>query len=85
MVQVLLIMQPFQTVLPQHTRRPLCSYFSAHKYELLKEIAEAYRLSRSSSIRGSESIAEQQQQNKQLLALVVSVYLKPQIYDTQNL
>jgi hypothetical protein len=50
----------------------LCSYFSSTKDGLSKEVTDAYRLCRSDSRLGSESGTDQEQ-NKQLLALVVSV------------
>lgn len=67
-------MLPFQSVLPAQVRRPLCSYFSPDKEGLLKEITVAYRACRSIGSPGSESRCDQQQ-SKQLLALVVRAHV----------
>jgi hypothetical protein len=64
-------MQPFQAVLPQHARRPLCTYFSQTKTELLNEVREAYRACRSSHTLNPESVTPDQLLPQQLLALVV--------------
>jgi hypothetical protein len=64
-------MQSFQGVLPQHARRPLCTYYSQNKAELLDEICAAYRGCRSSNTSNPEGVTAEQLLSQQLLALVV--------------
>jgi len=61
-------MQPFQSVLPGHVRRPLCSYYSQDRSELVKEVTASYLGCRSTNA----PVSEPADQQRKLLALLVS-------------